>query len=440
MNLWNWLFHRKAREEDLEEEVQAHLRMAAQERVEKGETPEQARASAAREFGNVLLVKETTRDMWGFGWVETLAQDVRYGMRQLKRNPGFTTVAVLMLALGIGTTTAIFSFIDAVVVRPLPYPRSSKLVAIYQWRGQASSEHIQTGVSALNIIDIRKENQVFQEVGYYKWERPFLTGGNSAEYLLGAGVSANLLKLLGVQPMLGREFTPQEVEPGHNQVALLGCALWQRQFGGRGDIIGQTIQMDGKPYTVVGVMPKSFYFMYDDVLDVMTPLAFGPKDLAEKQRSNRTLNTLGRMKSRVSLEEAQAETNTIAARLATDYPDANIRMESPREVAAFQLLSLLCSGSAGRHRRGDSLCATDRLRERSQPAVSSLHDAAEGNRRPSGAGSGPQTTVSAISRGERPVGANRRTRWSPLLLGRCAAAGGRRLSLLGDSWHAMDQP
>src|SRR6266567_472288 len=120
MNFWNWLFHRKAREKDLEEEVQAHLRMAAQDRAGNGESAEQARTAAVREFGNVLLVKEVTRDMWGFGWLETLMLDLRYGLRQLLRNPGFTAVAVLTLALGIGINSTIFSLVRGMLLAPPP--------------------------------------------------------------------------------------------------------------------------------------------------------------------------------------------------------------------------------------------------------------------------------------------------------------------------------
>jgi hypothetical protein len=128
MSLWHWLFRRRQSEKDLDEEVQSHLRMAAQERMEQGETAEQARVSAVREFGNVVLVKETTRDMWGWAWLETLLQDIRYGLRQLKRNPGFTVVVVITLALGIGANSTVFSVLNGLLLRALPVPEPERLV------------------------------------------------------------------------------------------------------------------------------------------------------------------------------------------------------------------------------------------------------------------------------------------------------------------------
>jgi putative ABC transport system permease protein len=317
---WRW---RRAREAELERELRDHLDLEAEEQQAAGLSSEEAAYAAKRALGNTALIKEDVRAAWGFQWLETFSQDIRYGLRQLRRNPGFTIVAVLTLALGIGANTAIFSLLDAVVLHALPYPHPGELVAIYQRGNQAAGGNVRTGLSAPNVDDLGKGNNVFQGVACYRWERPFLTGANSAQYLLGAAISANLLKLLGAQPFLGRGFTPQELEPGHDQVALLGYGVWEQQFGGKRGMIGQTIQLDGKPYTVVGVMPKSFYFVMDDEVGVLTPLPFGPKDSAEAQRSKPTVNALARLKPGVSLTEAQAELDTIADRLAKEYPDTD---------------------------------------------------------------------------------------------------------------------
>ena len=325
-NLWlrlKALLKRRRLDRDLADELEFHLAMRGEDLIKQGMSLADAHYTARREFGNVVSLKESSRDLWSFHWLESLGQDLRYGLRQLRRNPGFTAVAVLTLALGIGANTAIFSFLDAVVIRVLPYPHPGELVAIYQSRQREGTGSIQAPLSAPNVLDLQKHSQGFQEIGYYNWERPFLGVAESAEYLLGAAISPNLLKLLGVEPTLGRAFGPQEFEPGNDRVALLGYDFWRRQFAGRRDIVGRTIRMDGKPYTVVGVMPKGFYFIWDDDVDVLTPLTVGPEDLSESGRSKRTLNVLGRLDSGVTLATAQAEMNAIANRLAKQYPNAD---------------------------------------------------------------------------------------------------------------------
>ncbi|HKT46668.1 MAG TPA: ABC transporter permease, partial [Candidatus Acidoferrales bacterium] len=283
----------------------------------------QARYAALRTFGNLGRLKEECRDAWGVRMVSELAQDLRYGLRQLRRNPGFTVVAVITLALGIGANTAIFSVVNAVLLRPLPYPDAEQLVNLSQWRQQGRGGNIQTGVSLLNVLDLTKQEDVFQAVGYFHWQRPFLSSVDSPKYLLGADVSTNFIELLGVEPLIGRGFTPQEAQPGEDRVAILSYRLWQEQFGGIRDAIGKSIQLDGKFFTVVGVMPKNFYFVRDLSVDVMTPLVLTPKELEESQRSTRNLNAVGRLKPGAAIKKAQVEANAIAARLAAAHPDAD---------------------------------------------------------------------------------------------------------------------
>jgi hypothetical protein len=196
MNLWDWLFRRHQREEELDEEVQSHLRMAAQERMEQGESAEQARTSAVREFGNVTLVKEVTRDMWGYRSLETLLQDVSYGLRQLRKNPGFTVVAVLTLALGIGGNTAMFSVINAVLLRPLPYKGSHQLVEIFSSNSMLSKDTI----SPLAYFEIKHRTNVFQDLALYSGWYAKLTGPGDPERAVIEEVSSDVFRLLDVRP------------------------------------------------------------------------------------------------------------------------------------------------------------------------------------------------------------------------------------------------
>lgn len=256
-------------------------------------------------------------------FIEDLLKDIQFGLRQLRHNPGFVVIAVITLALGIGANTAIFSFIDAVIIRPLPYPHPEELVGLSESRIQKSGGYIQAGVSPLNIIDIQHENHVFQEVGYYQWDEFALTQTNPPERLDGVRTSANLLNLLGIQPTLGRSFRPQEAETGHDQVAILSYRLWQRRFGEQRSVIGRTIQLNDRSYTVIGVMPRNFYFVGDFEVDVITPLAFTASDLRTPARTNRSLQTLVRLKRGIGRAEAQAQMSTLANQLATQYPEAN---------------------------------------------------------------------------------------------------------------------
>ncbi len=255
--------------------------------------------------------------------MRTLFQDVRYGLRVLARNPGFAAVAVLTLALGIGANAAIFSLVDAVILRPLPYPEPEQLVGLGQWRDQKGEGYIQAGVSAPNIADIAKTG-VFQYVAYFRWSVFNITEGNRPESVDCIQASAELLPMFGVPPLLGRFLIPEEMEPGHSQVAVIGHRLWQMRYGSDPSILGKTIDLAQKRYTIVGVMPASFRFTWDQEMDVFVPLVLTPEERSETGRgTSRDLQTQARLKAGWSIPQAQAAMNVLAGDLAREYPAAD---------------------------------------------------------------------------------------------------------------------
>jgi len=345
MNLWDWMFRRKQREEELDEEVQAHLRMAAQERVEQGESPDQARTSAAREFGNVTLVKEVTRDMWGFRWVENLVQDVRYGLRMLAKNPGFTAVAVLTLALGIGANTAIFSMVNSVLLRPLPYRDSSQLVRVWAMDLRQGSQH--DVASYPDFADWAAQNHSFEQLAAYSGRSYNFSGGDHPERLRGSRISVGLLNALGVKPALGRDFLPEEHQPGRSHVVLLSDGLWRSHFASDPHVLGRTVKLNDEDYTVVGVLPPHYEFPPNEVAKLVVPLE------PDASRGHAFIFVMGRLKPDVTLVQAQAEMATIGRRLQQQYPknDKNVGIElQPLQasyVYGFRPALLILLGAVG---------------------------------------------------------------------------------------------
>jgi putative ABC transport system permease protein len=306
------LFRRRAMDEALDEEVQSHLRMATQERMKEGEASEQARLSAVREFGNVGLVKEVTRNMWGWRIRETLLKDMLIGARALRRRPGFAVTAVLSLALGIGVTTAIFTVLNAVALRPLPYADAEKLIWMTTILKKNSTDEVTlTG----HFLEWRRQNQSFTDLAGYNYQTRNLTGLDEPTQLPSAKASASLLPLLGIQPVLGRNFLKQEDYKGRDQVALLANGLWQQRFGGDPKIVGRTITLDGSPFTVVGILPPDFVFPGPDQVQLITPL--GKDEAAELQHKIGSIivNVIGRLKPGVTFEQARAELTVIQSRL-----------------------------------------------------------------------------------------------------------------------------
>ena len=247
-----------------------------------------------------------------------IPQDLRYALRQLRKAPGFACIAIITLALGIGANTAIFSVVNAVLLRPLALKDADRLVRIWHVPPQASFPGIKTfSVSAANYLDWQKQNDVFEKMAIYHYGGFTLTSGDHAEQVDATGVSGDFFATLGVQPMLGRTFTPEEDKPGQSHVVVLSNRFWQEHFGSNRDIVGRTIALDGASYSVVGVMPPSFRF--PDYALMWTPL--GWTDQEKAVRGNHNDQVIARLKPGVDLKQAQAEMNTISSRLAQQYPE-----------------------------------------------------------------------------------------------------------------------
>ena len=312
------LFRRRQIDRDIEEELRFHLEMRAQENLDKGMTPEEAMRDARLRFGHPGLIKEICHDIRGVGFMETLWQDLRFGARVLWKNPGFTIVAVLTLALGIGANTAIFSIVNAVVLRPLPYKDPDRIMLLLGNNPQR--ELTQNAVAPPDFLDWRAQSRSFSEMAAYESTIFRHTSEAGAERLNGYSVTANFFDLLGEKPLLGRVFTADEEKPGNNNVAILSETVWQRHFGADPGIIGRTIKMNDRIFTVVGVMRGAFKFP-DTTTEVWRPLAFNNEELQD--RTAYRLVVIGRLKDGVTFDGARAEMETITRQLEQSYPATN---------------------------------------------------------------------------------------------------------------------
>ena len=253
--------------------------------------------------------------------METLFQDLKYAVRMLMKRPGFTLVAVLALALGIGANTAIFSVVNSVLLSPLPYSNPDQLVWI--WESNRSSDVLEEPASVPNFLDWKAQNRSFQDMTAFANTYATLTGAGEPERFPGAYVSANIFSVLGTPPLLGRDFLPDENTPGKPRVVILSHSLWERRFGADRNLIGQTITLNGNPTTVVGVLPPGFAHPRPGLVsppEMWMPLHINP---AQDGRRSDFLSVVARLKPGVSLEQAQAEMDTISAGLANQYPATN---------------------------------------------------------------------------------------------------------------------
>ena len=269
--------------------------------------------------------------------METLVQDIRYGCRLLMRNPGFCAIAVLTLAIGIGASTAIFSVVDTVLLRPLPYRQPDKLVVVTESLPGMSTDEI--GVSAAEYQDYRDRNRSFSQVAAYESSGFNLTGVGQPSRVNAAALSASAFPLLGVSPELGRAFTPDEDRYGTGNAVVLSHALWEHQYGGDPNILGKAVKLDEKPFTVIGVMPAAFRFPFDgaplsEMADLWVPIAFEPDRLSPENRTREFgVGLIGRLKPGVSREQAQKDVESIASAFMQQYGYSGTGRVVPRAYA-----------------------------------------------------------------------------------------------------------
>ena len=252
----------------------------------------------------------------------TLFQDLRYGIRMLLKNRGFTAVAVISLALGIGANTAIFSVVNAILLKALPYKQPDRIVLV--WGSVPSEGTVRSQVSATDVADWRSQNTVFEDVTTYQSYQPIMSGTGDAERVPAMGVGDGYFRIIGAEPILGRDFTPEEQIDGKDRVIILGYGLWQSRFGGDPDVVGKSVLLSGRPHTIVGVMPATLRSLPSTLINAPAEF-YRPvgEDYDEDSRSSRHLRAIGRLKSGISLGQAQVEMNVIAGRLELQHPTHN---------------------------------------------------------------------------------------------------------------------
>ena len=310
---------RRRVEEDVDAELQSYAAMLADEKERAGASPDEARRSALVDMGGMEAVKESVRDVRAGVSLERWLRDLRYAMRALRKAPGFTFSAAAALACGMAGTTAIFSVVDAVLLRPLPLNDPEKLVCV--WEDNREAGWPQETPAPANYMDWRTRNRVFSDMGALSGVIFSVTGDGPPEQVEASYVTANLFPLLGAVPVLGRQIAPEEDRPGASRVVLISNGIWQRRFGGEPSAIGKNLYLDRVPHRIIGVMPRGFAF--PDRSEVWVPIAFTAQRLAV--RDSHYLRVFARLKDGVSVEEAQREMNRVALQLALEYPATNTK-------------------------------------------------------------------------------------------------------------------
>ena len=319
------LFANRRAEEELAREIASHLTLLADDFERRGMSPEEAGLAARRAYGGVEQAKQAHRDERSLLWMEQIMQDLRYGLRTLSKSPGFTITAVLTLALGIGACTAIFSLVNAVLIRSLPYGDPGRLVYLYTPNPRFNVPTESFGPAYGDFYDIKRESRSFQHLTTFDQSMFSLAGQDSAQRVSAARVDGDFFETFQASPELGRGITTDDNQPGHERVAVISHALWQSRFGSAPDILHRSLVLDGKGYRIVGVMPPAFEYPHNSDLpegvpqyrttQVWLPLALNAHQMAD--RDNASGDAVARLRPDVSITQAQAELSTIMARLDT---------------------------------------------------------------------------------------------------------------------------
>jgi putative ABC transport system permease protein len=303
---------RQKREQELDEEIGSHLRMAERDRIERGETPEEARYAARREMGNVSLIKEVTRGMWGTNWIGNWFQDLRYGVRMLRRNPGFTLIAVFTLALGISATTAIFSVVYGVLLRPLPFNQPEQLVRI--WEKEKTG--VDSKLSDPNFQDLRAQNRSLQGLAEFHSDLASVSGGSEPKRLMVATVSSDFFPIMRVSPIRGRGFAPEDQRVGAAPVVLVSYGYWQQYLNSAADLSTLKLRVENQSASVAGVLPPGFRFPQDS--DIWVPRELYPP---LPGRTAHNWEGIARLRDGVTLTQARDDLCLIADAIKKQYGD-----------------------------------------------------------------------------------------------------------------------
>jgi len=310
------LLRRDRVERELADEIDESIEQLIEEKIAEGMSRDEARRAARLAIGGVDQIKDSIRDVRAGAWLDALRQDLRFAVRTFMRRPGFATIALLTIGVGMGATTAIFSVTDSVLLKPLPFYEPERLTTVWEVRPRFNQPRIEA--APMNYLDWQQQVHAFESLGAYVNGFASLTGAGTPERLVALQVTPNLFPTLGVAPLVGRWFAAPEGVQGRSNVAILSYDLWQRRFGGDRAIVGQTIRLDGESHEVVGVMPRGFQFPREGV-QLWTPVDF--RGWGVPSRSTFYVYVVGRLKRNVSVEQANAELTSVSQRLAQTYPE-----------------------------------------------------------------------------------------------------------------------